>query len=304
MALAAVGSVGCKKGAGGGGGGGGGWLVGRSGLMANIQSDGTLGAGYDLGSTENLNAIACRGDDEAWVVGDNATLLYTDDAGDSWTAQSVPTNANLHALATQDAGPVFVAGDGAFLMSTDAGDHWAQLGATGINYTSVAAAQSGATVLALDTSGGVWSYTNGALAKVTTMTGAKAIAVSPDGQTAVVAGAGLQLSTNAGRTWLPLSVDAKLADVRVDDSANIVSVGELGTIVNVAWGANVTVQHVGTANLNTVHVRSWDGSTAVGYAAGAGGEVLVTHDVGATWTQGPNLGRDVMGVDEIGAGHR
>lgn len=303
--IAALAAFGCKKGSGtGGGGGGGGWLVGRSGLMANVDQNGTLGAGYDLGATENLNAIACRGADEAWVAGDGGNLLYTADAGETWSAQSVPTSANLRAVATQDAGPVFVAGDGAFLMSTDSGDHWTQLSDTHTSFLSVAAAQQGDTVLALDAQGGVWSYADGALARITTMTGAHAIAVSPDGQTAVVAGAGLQLSTDAGHTWLPLTVDAKLADVRVDDEANIVSVGELGTIVNVAWGANVTVQHVGTANLNTVHVKSWDGSSVVGYAAGDGGEVLITHDVGQTWTMGPNVGRDVLGVDEIGVGHR
>lgn len=301
MALAAVG---CKKGGGtgGGGGGGGGWLVGRSGLMANIGDDGKLGAGYDLGATENLNAIACRGEGEAWVAGDAGTLLYTSDAGKTWVSQAVPSGADLKTLATQDTGPVFIAGDGAFLMSVDTGAHWSQLGTA--SFVSVAAAQQGTTVLALDKSGGVWSYADGRLAPTTTIAGARAISVSPDGQTAVIAGNGLQLSTDAGHTWLPIAVDAKLEDVRVDNEANIVAVGAAGAIVNVAWGANATLQHVGTADLHTVHIKSWDDGNAIGYAAGAGGEVLISDDLGATWTQGPNVGRDVFGVDEIGLGHR
>ncbi len=296
MALAAVG---CKKsGTGGGGGGGGGWLVGRSGLMANIDDSGTLGAGYNLGATEDLNAIACRGASEAWVVGDNATLLYTADAGKTWVSQAVPTGSNLKTLATQDAGPVFVAGEGVFFTSNDSGAHWTSLGDGTTSFVSVAAAQQASTVLALDSTGGVWSYANGQLARTTSVPGGHAISISPDGQTAVIAGIGLQLSTDSGRTWLPLAGSTPLADVRVDNEANIVSVGPAGTIVTVAWGSNVTIQHVGNADLNTVHVKSWDDSDAPGFAAGAGGEVLMTDDLGATWTMGPNVGRDVFGVDE------
>jgi photosystem II stability/assembly factor-like uncharacterized protein len=112
IALACA-SAGCKK----KGGGGGGWLVGERGLMVNVQDDGTLGEGYDLGASETLNAIACRYLDEAWVAGSAGTLLYTTDAGASWDAHDLDTTANLRALATQDAGPVFIAGDGVFFTA-------------------------------------------------------------------------------------------------------------------------------------------------------------------------------------------
>src|SRR4051812_38376513 len=94
----------CKKSGGGGGGGGGGgsgWLVGSSGMMINVQEDGTAGS-YNPGTTANLNGIACRYAGEAWVVGDTGVVLYTDDAGATWTTQAVPTTANLRALATQN----------------------------------------------------------------------------------------------------------------------------------------------------------------------------------------------------------
>src|SRR5687768_11422794 len=128
MALAAVGSAGCKK---RGGGGGGGWLVGSEGLMVNVNERGELGEGYDLGATEQLNGIACRYIAEAWVVGNNGTLLYTSDGGESWEAQDLGTTAHLRTLATQDAGPVFVAGDGVFFTANPAlqtgAAEWTQL---------------------------------------------------------------------------------------------------------------------------------------------------------------------------------
>src|SRR5262245_60741832 len=79
----------------------GGWLVGDSGLMVNIHDDDLIGS-YDLASTEQLNAIACRYAGEAWVVGQHATLLYTSDGGKQWVTQAVPTDAHLRTLATRD----------------------------------------------------------------------------------------------------------------------------------------------------------------------------------------------------------
>lgn len=60
------------------------------------------------------------------------------------------------------------------------------------------------------------------------------------------------------------------------------------------------MQYVGNAALYTVHPHH----SAVGYAAGADGVVLITDDVGSTWRIGPNVGRSVLGVDEIDVGHR
>lgn len=301
LAVSAFGAVaGCKKGTGGGGGG---WLVGRSGLMVAISDEGSLGRNYDLGASETLNGIACRYAGEAWVVGDTGTLLYTSDGGTTWAAQQVPTSANLRALATQDAGPVYVAGDGVFLTTSDTGAHWTQV-ATQASFRSLAAAQHGATVLAVSDDGAVWSYASGALTRVASFPGAQAVAVSPDGQTAIVAGNGLALSKDGGQTWQQLAVSAQLEDVNVvDNDGTAVAVGRAGAIANVSFG-NVSLQHVGTADLHTVHVADSDDYDAVGYTAGDGGQVLLTHDGGWTWEAGANVGRTVLGVDQIGAGHR
>jgi photosystem II stability/assembly factor-like uncharacterized protein len=305
----ALAGYGCKKTSGtptGGGGGGGGWLVGSTALMANVEPDGTLGHGYDLGATVQLNGIACRYAGEAWVVGAQGTLLYTNDGGTTWSVQVVPATGDLRAVATQDAGPVFVAGDGAFLVTTDTGASWTALGDGATRFRAVAAAQAGTNVLAISDDGGLWSYANGALGRRATIDGARAIALSLDGGLAMVAGHGLSRSLDGGATWTPLAVDPAITfdDVRIADDGSAVAVGTAGAIANIDTGGAVTVQHAGSADLHAIHIADADSADATGFTAGEGGQVLITHDSGATWTLGPNLGRAVFGIDEIGLGHR
>jgi photosystem II stability/assembly factor-like uncharacterized protein len=302
----AVAGVGCKKGTGtGGGGGGGGWLVGSSGLMSNIQSNGGV-SGYQLDSTEELNGIACRDSGEAWVVGNHGTLLYTNDAGATWANQAVPTTANLRTLATQDNGPVFVAGDGAFLESDDTGATWRELGDGVTAFRSVAAATEGSTVMAIGDDGSVWSYDGAALAKLTVLEGARAIAVSRDGVDVLVAGHGLWRSSDYGVTFAPLATNAGLVfdDVRLDDNGEAIAVGQGGAVAMISAAGNVLTQHVGTADLHALRIAGAGWGDATSYAAGEGGQVWMSTNAGWTWTPGPNLGRTVFGVDEIGDGHR
>jgi len=302
-----VASGGCKKS--GSGGGGGGWLVGTSGLMLNVRADGAA-SGYAAPSTETLNGIACRYSGEAWVVGDRGTLLYTDDAGASWRPQAVPTTANLRALATQNYGPVFVAGDGVFLTSTDTGAHWTSLGDGRANFRAVAAAQEAETVLAVSDDGALWSYEHSKLVRRGTFAGARTVAVSADGQTAVLAGDNLLArSTDGGRTWTALAASERVRydDVRVDEAGQAVAVGTGGAIAHIASDGKVAMQHVGTADFHTVHIAELgesDGYDTVGFVAGDGGQVWITRDGGWTWSQGPNAGQTVLGVDQIGDGHR
>jgi len=307
LCLGVATAAGCKKGGGtGGGGGGGGWLVGRAGLMKNITADDQLGKGYDLGASETLYGIACRYQGEAWVVGASGSLLYTNDGGETWTAQTVPTTADLHTLATQDDGPVYVAGDGVFLTSSDTGAHWTSVGDGTVNFRGLAAAQEGSTVLALGDDGRLFSYENGQLVQRGQFAGAHGIAVSPDGETALLVGNGIQRSIDGGKTWAPLSVDASVAfeDVRVGEDGAGVAVGANGAIAKIDAGGQVLVQHVGSSALHAVHISDVDSYDATGYAVGDNGTVLITHDSGWTWSVGPNVGATVFGVDEIGFGHR
>jgi photosystem II stability/assembly factor-like uncharacterized protein len=293
----------CKK-----SGGGGGWFTTSTGRIVHVDDSGAAHAAVDLGPSESLDAIACRYEGEAWVVGSHGAVQYTPDGGSTWSAQQVPTQANLRALATQDAGPVFVAGDGVLLRSTDTGASWQVFGDGQTAFRSLAAAEAGATVLAISDDGGLWSFdgATATLARRTTLQGARAVAVSPDGTKALVVGRGAWRSIDAGMTWVALASDPAIAfdDVRMLDDGSAFAVGSAGTIASVDDAGAMRVQHVGSADLHTLHVAEPDAADATGYAGGDGGTVWITHDSGATWSRGPVLDGDVLGVDEIGVGHR
>jgi photosystem II stability/assembly factor-like uncharacterized protein len=277
--------------------------------MQNVDQKGQLGNGYDLGASEHLNAIACRYLAEAWVVGDNGTLLYTSDGGANWEFQDLGTTAKLRSLATQDDGPVFVVGDGVFFTAAPqyvtGKAEWVQLGDGATSFLSVAAAQQAQTVLAVSADGGVWSYAEGQLAKQTTLPGVRSIAISPDGQIAIAAGNGLHRSIDAGKTWSSIAVDTSFAyaDIWIDETGEAVAAGDGGVVSRIDADGRVLTQRVGAANLKTIHIAPSDDYTGLGYAAGEGGQVWITEDSGWTWKLGPNVGRTVLGADEIGLGH-
>lgn len=294
----------CKKGGGTGGGGGGGWLVGSSGLMANIHD--RTASGYELGSTEQLNAIACRGPGEAWVVGDHATVLYTDDAGETWVAQAVPTTADLRTLATQDQGPVFAAGNGTLLVSEDTGATWRELSDGATHFRSVSAATHGDTVMAIGDNGSVWSYDAGVLSKRATFAGARAVAVAAEGRDIIIAGTGLWRSTNSGATFEALAAPENFVwnEVRLDQNGNAIAVGDRGAVAMISASGQVLTQHVGADDLHALRIAGSAWGDAVSYTAGDRGQVWMSNDGGWSWLPGPNVGRTVLGIDEIGEGHR
>jgi photosystem II stability/assembly factor-like uncharacterized protein len=269
--------------------------------MVNIDNDEPQGA-YELGSDEQLNAIACRGLTEAWVVGAHGTVLHTTDAGEEWEAIDVPTTSTLRSLATLDRGPVAIGGDGTFLVTTDGGDSWTDYGDGTTQFRSLSASYGSARVLALAGDGGLWTYDAGVLDRRTTVSGGRAVHQSVAGDIVVVAGRGIQRSLNAGATFQPLAVDPDIVwnDVRVNGDGSAVAVGDAGAIANIDAAGTVSVQYFGDASLYTLHTHH----NAVGYAAGEQGVVLITEDIGKTWRLGPNVGRTVLGVDEVGFGHR
>jgi photosystem II stability/assembly factor-like uncharacterized protein len=308
--ITALATTGCKKkGTGDGGGGGGSWFVGTEGMMRNVTSRGELGAPYDLGASETLFGIACRYEGEAWVVGAGGTLLYTNTGGDDWTAETLPTSADLRTLATQDAGRVFIAGDGVFFTAVpdaDGNAEWTSLGDGVTKFRSLSSAQQGTTVLALGDDGAVWSYESGALVKRATIAGAHAIAVSPDGRTALIAGEGLLRSRDGGVTWTKLATNdgTRFEDAHVEDDGAALAVGKGGVVAMVDADGRVLHQRLGTADIHTMRVAGWSESVLDGFAGGDGGQTWLTHDGGWTWEAGPNVGATVLGVDLIGVGHR
>jgi photosystem II stability/assembly factor-like uncharacterized protein len=298
--------AGCKK---KGTGGGGGWFVGTEGLMVNVLPNGSIGTNYELGSDQQLNNIACRYLDEAYVVGLKGTLLHTSDSGQTWSAQDIGTGADLYGLATHDSGPVYVAGDGVFFtadpdVATGAAQ-WRNLGDGVTQYRAVATAQDVENVvLAVSADGGVWALENDALVKRTTIAGARSVGVSQDGSMVLVAGAGLSLSLDGGRTFRALEVDSSITfnDVGIDDERTGLAVGTNGAIARIDEEGRVLLQRVGSADIKTVRPSGNAWATA-GFAGTADGQTLVTRDGGWSWTMGPKLGSAILGVDEIGDGH-
>jgi photosystem II stability/assembly factor-like uncharacterized protein len=273
--------------------------------MVNVTETGDA-SGYELATEETLNVIACRYLGEAWVVGTRGTLLYTNDGGQSWRPQTVPTSADLRALATQNWGPVFIGGDGVFFTSTDTGATWKSLGDGTVSFRSIAAAQDAETVLALSEDGGLWSYTDSQLVHRATMPGARTIAVSRDGQTAVIVGDNLiAKSSDAGATWSPLSVgeNVRFDDVRLDGEGKATAVGSGGALAHITVEDKVTLMRVGDADLHTLQL-TYDHDEDLGFTAGDGGQVWITHDAGWTWSAGPNVGGTALSMDQIGSYHR
>jgi len=142
----------------------------------------------------------------------------------------------------------------------------------------------------------------------TRLLGARTVAVSPDGSTAVVVGEDvIARSGDGGHTWvrLMMSDHVRYDDVRVDANGQALAVGEAGAIAHVAIDGSMVTQHIGRADFHTVHIAPiGEDYETLGYAAGDGGHLWVTRDGGWSWAEGPNVGQTVLAIDEIAARQR
>ena len=296
IAVALLSAPGCKKKSGPGG-----WLVGEEGLMANLHDDGSLGPGYDLGRNDDLYGIECRGLDDAFVVGSGGVFLRTFDKGATWETIDLGTDRTLRGVAAAILNDVVAVGDQAFFVSHDSGDSWTGVPVDTAGLESVAMPHDGSYALAVG-DGAAWRWNGESLQQTAELPGVRAVALSHDGATAAAVGAGAWRSLDGGVHWtsiaLPDGLD--LHDVWAARDGTIVAVGAGGAMVTIGADDRVTVAHPGVGTLRTVHLTAG----GHGMVAGDGGEVLMSHDGGASWARvSVGIDRTIYALDEIGVGH-
>jgi photosystem II stability/assembly factor-like uncharacterized protein len=156
--------------------------------------------------------------------------------------------------------------------------------------------------------GALWSFENQQLVQRGSFEGARAVAVSPDGENVVLVGDNMiARSSDGGHTWTPIALPESIRfdDVRLDDDGNAVAVGSAGALARIDTNGRVAVQRLGSVDLHAVHIAGYrSDAEGHGFAAGEPGTIWMTRDGGKTWSAGPEVTEAVYGLDIIGTGHR
>jgi len=291
------------------------WLVGEQGAMFRLDDEGDVET-YPLRTDVGLSAIICHGSATAWVVGDDGTVMVTRDEGVSWTTIVVDAQgSDLTAVAAADAHAegletVFAVGSrGAVLRSVDGGANFSRLsGADGVDFTGVGIDAAGATALATGIDGSIWRSTDGGpLAQVFAQPGEVLHAItglhSDGGVTAVGDDGLIVVSSDGGTTWTTTLVPTTrdLFAVRTVGDNETVAVGEAGVVVKLGQNGVTAEEFLDPAlALHGLHL----GAGGTGQTVGDAGVVLLTNDLGLTWTP-VELGHDVplRGVDDFRTHH-
>jgi photosystem II stability/assembly factor-like uncharacterized protein len=297
---------------GGGGGGTSSWLVGRGGLMLNLDEHGRMGR-YPLDSRGDLLAIACWGSARAFVAGDDGLLLGTEDAGATWRTIELERKSRLRAVAVADKGRVFAAGDdGLFVVSPDWGWTWQTVPSPGVTWTSVAPRHDGQGALLTTAAGDIYRWDGSALtlAAAAPAAGLNAIALSEDGRIAVAVGeaGAMVVSNDGGLRWRdrPSGTTRTLRDVWLigAEGKGVYAVGDGGVLVR-GWSETsdgATPRTLGeTLTLRGLHLQA----SGHGAIVGDRGSMFVTTDFGESWTPvATGDDRDIFAVDALGADHQ
>jgi photosystem II stability/assembly factor-like uncharacterized protein len=297
---------------GGGGGGTSSWLVGRAGLMLNLDEHGRMGR-YPLETRGDLLAIACWGSSRAFVAGDGGLLMSTEDAGATWRTIDLDSQVRLRAVAVAGKGRVFAAGDdGRFIVSPDWGWTWQTVAAPNVVWTSVAPRHDGEGALLTTAGGDIYRWDGQALtlAAAAPAAGLNAIALSEDGLIAVAVGEGgaMLVSTDGGQRWRdrPSGTTRTLRDVWLigADGKGVYAVGDGGVLVR-GWSETsdgATPRTLGESlTLRGLHLQA----SGHGAIVGDHGAMFVTTDFGESWTPvATGDDRDIFAVDALGADHQ
>jgi len=240
------------------------WVVGAQGTMLRTGDGGETWEAVDVGSTEDLRAVAAAGADIVYAAGDGP-LLVSDDSGASW--REVPGSTQTWTdVATGYDGRVALgvtAGGDIFMYRTDWGSaervHSAGAGLNGVSMTA---------------------------------DGSQAIAVGDDGL--------VLYSLDRGWSWTARPDAAGLPTLRRVQLAHAgklaVALGDAGTIARIGADLDAVQLLDDGQALRSVHVSASGRAVAVG----DGGVAFVSDDAGVTWAA-VDLGVDatLFGVDDL-----
>jgi len=279
-------------GTGGAGGPGGSWLTGQSATLL-ASYDGATFTERTAPVTGDLYALTCVGHLDGWAAGAKGAIIGTHDGGITWTEELSGVTTSLRALSFADKDHGLAVGDaGVVLRTIDGGATWYRVSvATGADLRGVALSQFDGRAFVVGAGGIVLRSTDGgqSFGAPQTVTSAELRAVRFSGEVGVgyaVGDGGLVLSTHDGATWQPLaSAPGNLTALSItDDASRIVAVGGGGLVWrSIDAGATWQPGASGvTASLATIGFS--DDEPGTGWAAGAHGTLLVTHDGGATFS--------------------
>lgn len=228
------------------------------------------------GVIENLLAMS-RGKDrnQIWAVGPEATIIHSADGGKTWEDQSLHKDEALNGVAFLDDKDGWVEGEfGVIKHTTDGGKTWVEADKViGLpkyveDVTDSEAYHRGIPELSeqdLYLFGGAWSTPQKGY---------------------IVAASGYVLETNdGGATWQAKRGGGNsLFAVAAPAGHPAVAAGLLGTVAHENNGSNWVVDEGVSSRVYTwLRSVSFSPDGSLGIMTGGNGEVLISHDGGATW---------------------
>lgn len=235
------------------------YAVGENGVIIKSENSGLNWTALNSGTTENLNYVTIRSENEVYACGNNGTLLLSQDLGETWTAIQTGTTINLKMMALMSTDqfsnkriPVIVGDSGLVLVSMDLGTTWVpSISNVVVNLNSVIFADEQVVVAAGD---------NGEIIK----------------------------SIDGGLSWVRMNSGTalnifSLKYVRNENKQDIIASAENGMIL-ISSDLGDNWQSVQTPSSSDLFSVSF-GTSDFGISTGEAGTELYTIDGGLTWVE-------------------
>lgn len=284
---------------------GGAWLVGDDGEMLRLTQDGAttpyrIDSDADLHAIACVGATGAWVVGEGGMVMSTADGGATWQRHDVGTTQDLVAVAVSDTTPVR----VVIAGDGVLLSRRGDGPFEAVHDGE-LDWRSVAMTDDGQRLLATASDGAVWRADTGAAAVVVAQFDAQspaALAMAHVPDTAVIVGAAgfMARTDDGGTTWsmiaVPTTRDLWATRISADGDA-IVAVGEAGVVVRVDDGGANAQEYLDPAlSLRAVHMHA----AGLGHAVGDAGTALITRDFGGSWDPlALDVATALRGVDDI-----